>query len=81
MNQNITKLWKNQRIIDSDGLVVCEDRERLFDNFECVTHFEDLLKVYQSKDLISHYLYYDLDPENNSQFECITYRSNVGYLC
>lgn len=50
-------LWKNQRLIDEHGLVVCEDRERLFDNLEAATLFEGLLKTYQEKGLGLHYLY------------------------
>lgn len=41
------KFWKDHRIINEHGLVVCEERERLFENAECAFLLEDLLRVYQ----------------------------------
>ncbi len=53
------KFWKDHRIINEHGLVVCEERERLFENAECAFLLEDLLRVYQQEQGVPlHYMHY-----------------------
>ena len=75
-------LWKNQRLIDENGLVICEDRERLFDNHEAAMLFESLLKIYQEKGLGFHYLYIGLDVDGPKRsYETVCYKAYVRFRC
>lgn len=79
-DQPSAQLWKNQRIIDHHGLIVPEDRERLFENTECNNLLEDSLTIYQAKGLLpSHYMHYNMT--SSSETETITYQAYVNYRC
>ena len=52
----------------------------MFENAECCNLLEDLLYIYQQKDLMkSHYMHYSMNTAVEN--ETITYKAYVNYRC